>query len=427
MKTGSLRLRIALVGLGVLTVAIIGFDIAVALVMRNALESDLSDRLTSRAAAVVADWPSVDVRALSLDGIDVAISKESSAGALGSISLERHGDLEVGHAYVGGATITLSASTDPIDRTIGWLILVEIVASLCVVAVATVLYVVVARFATRPLRDVAAVANGIAAGDHGRRLAPTETHSELGQMADAFDRMVDALEAALARAQGAEAATRRFIADASHELRTPIASVHAAAETLLRGPRSGPDRELDELRMARETARLSRLADDLLSLARLDATLPRHQTDLDLAPLVQSVVDRQRERTPGLEIQLQLLRPLPVRGDADDLSRAVANLVENAARATLGHGQVAVDAAVRADRVVVRVADNGPGVPADDRDRVFEPFVRLAGASGDGNGLGLAIVQAIARQHRGAVTCDAVESGACFSLRLPSIVRDAPP
>jgi methyl-accepting chemotaxis protein len=91
--------------------------------------------------------------------------------------------------------------------------------TVCVLAAATIIYLVVARFATRPLLDLASVANSIAAGDLGRRLAPTNTDSELGQMADAFDRMVDALEAALERAQAAEASTRRFIADASHELR----------------------------------------------------------------------------------------------------------------------------------------------------------------------------------------------------------------
>ena len=131
--------------------------------------------------------------------------------------------------------------------------------------------------ALRPLDHVAMVAEGIAAGDVDRRLRPSRADTELGRMAAAFDRMVDALQEALDRSRTSEAATRQFLADASHELRTPIARLQATAETLLREQPARPDRDALEARLAGDAARLGRLVADLLDLARLDGAPARRR------------------------------------------------------------------------------------------------------------------------------------------------------
>ena len=146
-------------------------------------------------------------------------------------------------AHPEGATITLTASTQSIDQTVGLLVELEVGASLVLIVLGAGLLVVVTGRMLRPLRDVAEVADRISSGEPGRRLLPTRSNTELGRMAVAFDRMVDALEAAARGERTAESATRLFLANASHELRTPIATVHATVETLYSrrpvGSRSG--------------------------------------------------------------------------------------------------------------------------------------------------------------------------------------------
>jgi signal transduction histidine kinase len=284
--------------------------------------------------------------------------------------------------------------------------------------VAGVLTVLALRSALGPLRHVAAVAQRIASGERRQRLLPRRRDTELGRMAASFDAMVDSLEEAVAQATRSEAAMRRFLADASHELRTPVAALQGTAETLLREQPDRPRRDQLEAELARGTQRLGRLVDDLLNLARLQANEPLRTEEVDLAQVTESVVNETRTRTPA-QISVTHTGPAVAIGDPDAITRAVRNLVDNAVRAGGDDGQVLVELQRSPTHVRATVSDNGPGVPPDDRERIFEGFVRLNGSSAPGTGLGLAIVRAIARQHHGTVTCDECETGARFTLELP--------
>jgi signal transduction histidine kinase len=216
---------------------------------------------------------------------------------------------------------------------------------------------------------------------------------------------------------------RRFLADASHELRTPVAALQASAETLLREQPERPERDLLEARLARDAARLGRLVDDLLNLARLEANEPLRREAVDLATLAAQAADESRARSNGVSITTELTPGAPVQGDPDALSRVLRNLLDNALTAVGPGGSVRVTLG-RDDRYAqAYVWDDGPGVPEEARQRVFERFVRLDGGSGPGTGLGLAIAQRIARQHGGDVVCEPVDRGACFVLRVPLVAR----
>jgi signal transduction histidine kinase len=238
-------------------------------------------------------------------------------------------------------------------------------------------------------------------------------------MAASFDAMVDSLEEAVAQATRSEAAMRRFLADASHELRTPIAALQATIETLLRAQPPRPRRDQLEAEVARGTQRLGRLVDDLLNLARLEANEPLRSEAVDLAELSAGLVAEARSRTRA-RISIVQNGPAKVIGDPDALARALRNLLDNAVRAGGESGRIVVELERSSARVRVTVSDDGPGVPPDARERIFDGFVRLDSNAGAGTGLGLAIARAVAEQHHGTLTCENCETGARFKLELPA-------
>jgi signal transduction histidine kinase len=225
------------------------------------------------------------------------------------------------------------------------------------------------------------------------------------------------LDRAVSEARASEAAMRTFLADASHELRTPVAALQATAERLLRDQPPRPARDAIEAQLARESGRLGHLVDDLLNLARLDARERPHRQPVDLANLASAAVAATRTTEPAAQVELLAAGPVPVTGDRDALLRAVRNLLENASAVA---DAVVIEVARTASGPTMSVTDNGPGVPADQRERIFEPFVRLPRSPRGGTGLGLAIVRRTIESHGGTVTCDpSPTGGARFTLRLP--------
>ena len=325
---------------------------------------------------------------------------------------------------VDGANLTLAVDTALVfdaRRTLRRILMITAVIALVVSAV---LVAAAVRLALRPLDSMAALAKAVSQGNRGYRLAPTRTDTELGQTAQAFDEMLDELEGAETRAQQAEERTRAFLADAAHELRTPIAGVQAAAETLLHHDEQLDHDERQHLQalLVREAERAGALISDLLTAARLDAGI-----DLDLAPvslrtLAHSEIDRVRLLHPETAVTMSGPEVI-ARADAARVSSILRNVIDNAVRAAGPEGQVHLVVREHDQFAIAEIWDSGPGVPPSQRERIFERLVRLDhGRAGDagGSGLGLAIARGYARAHGGDLTCeDPRGSGAMFRLVLP--------
>jgi two-component system OmpR family sensor kinase len=434
VSTGSLRRRVTASVLGLLLIVIFAFGTVVTLTYRKSREDDLRHRLAAGGAALRDSWDHAGakqlVAALHLEGINVFVQQPGEPvdapplGAKpGDPSIQQQsGSLLTVHVRVNAnVSATLTASSGAVDRDVRRLEELEALVAAAILLIGAIGVWQVTRVALRPLDHVANVAERIAAGEVGRRLRPSRSDTELGRMATAFDRMVDALQEALDRSRASEAATRRFLADASHELRTPIARLQATTETLLREQPARPDRDALEARLAGDSARLGRLVADLLDLARLDGAGDGLAADVDLGSVTRAALDEAATAAGGVHVDVTTRATPPVRGDSRALTRVLRNLLENAAAAAAPGGRIQVTLEGSASEARVRVVDDGPGVPAADRERIFERFVRLESSSArPGSGLGLAIARAIARQHGGDLRCDSVAGGASFTLVLPA-------
>lgn len=271
-------------------------------------------------------------------------------------------------------------------------------------------------------RDVPATLTGSRAGID-RQVQSLEITEAIGglivlALLGALARVLVLLGRAVSDARASESAMRTFLADASHELRSPVAALQATAERLLRDQPPRPARDAIEAQLARDSGRLGGLIDDLLNLARLDARECPHRETVDLADLASAAVAATPNTDPDARVELVTAGPVPATGDRDALLRAVQNLLDNAFAVA---DTVVVEVTQTANGPTMSVTDNGPGVPADQRERIFEPFVRLPGSPRNGTGLGLAIVRRTIESHGGTITCDPTPTGgARFTLRLPA-------
>ena len=422
MKTGSLRARVTLTTLALLTIVLAAVVTAVTLAYRAKLDGDLRSRLTAagttveRAGSARAVKPLIP--GLALEGIATRFAAAPGTGPGKTRSrIESHGSLLTLDEVLPDRTrVVFSASRASIDHTVRNLLLVELLVAAGALALATLLVLRGTRTALRPLSTVIDTATRIAHGNSKLRLNASRTDTELGRLAAAFDQMLDALEKAIEEARASDAATRRFLADASHELRSPITALQASAETLLREQPERPERDRLEAAVARESERVGRLVNDLLGLARLEAQPTRKPTDL--ASIARPLVEEAHVRAPHATITLSADDDTTVRGDPDALERVLRNLIDNALIAIQPAGRVDVQLRQFDGYVQACVADDGPGVPEHQRERIFERFVRLD-PSKAGHGLGLAIARRIAQQHHGELTCDPAPNGASFTLQLP--------
>jgi signal transduction histidine kinase len=270
--------------------------------------------------------------------------------------------------------------------------------------------------ALRPVEAIRAQVAALTDRDLSQRVPEPFAHDEVGRLARTMNDM-------LARLETARAAQRRFVADASHELRSPLATITARLEL---GQRRGPT-DTDVAEMMPEAHRMSRLIDDLLLLARADERgLAPRRNDVDLDELVEAEAARLRDTT-AVKVEVHTA-PVRVTGDRAQLARLLRNLTNNAAR----HARSRVSLRLRTERseAILDVADDGPGIPLLDRRRVFDRFVRLdegrARETG-GAGLGLAIVAEVVAAHQGRVTAaENPGGGALLHVRLPAQF-DSPP
>lgn len=284
------------------------------------------------------------------------------------------------------------------------------------VSIALVLVQVLARGMTSPLREMADAAGRMAEGDWGQRVTDTSA-DEVGDLARAFNAM--AAELALV-----DRVRKDLIANVSHELRTPISALQARLENLVDGVEA-PDPEL--LRsMLDQTERLSRLVAQLLDLSRLESgTVPLRLEELEVGALLDAVAIEARLQEPDRQIEISVVPPdLRLVADPDRVHQVLANLTANALRHGPSDRPVRLTAVTGATDVVLTIADEGPGIPPDEADRVFERFYRAdparPGSSG-GAGLGLSIARWIVDLHGGDIRPQANQpSGCTMVVRLPA-------
>ncbi|MGV9559543.1 sensor histidine kinase [Streptomyces sp. NPDC003522] len=336
---------------------------------------------------------------------------------------------------VDGDVLITGLPMEPVEATVHRLELVAAVvfgAALLVAGFAGALWV---RWSLRPLSRVAATAtrvSGLPLSSGEVELWPrapeADPRSEVGRVADAFNTMLGHVEDALTKRHASEERLRSFAADASHELRTPVATVRGHAELALLHPGPVPPKVVRALeRIGAEAARMGEMVDDLLLLARLDAGRPLERLPVDLTRLVLDAVTDAQAAGPGHHWTLELPEePVTVTGDVHRLHQVLANLLANARLHTPVGTTITVSVETDGTTAELRVHDDGPGVPADVRPRVFERFThgerrRAEGVpGGTGTGLGLSIVAAVAEAHGGGVTLDSVPGATTFTVRLPA-------
>ncbi|MCU1503888.1 MAG: integral rane sensor signal transduction histidine kinase [Ilumatobacteraceae bacterium] len=440
----SVRVRITILTTAALAIGLLITAVALLAVLRRSLLDAQAGSGPRRAAelaalaskeplpnplpAIDADPPTV-LQMLGTDGSVVAASSQlqgadallpaSARGRRVLHELPGLGDetwlAEPTPATVGGRPVVLIVLTSlaGYDRGVRLLrnsLLVTV--PVLIVVVAALVWWVVGR-ALRPVETMRLEVARITGERLDRRVRQPVIADEIGRLAGTLNDMLD-------RLQSSRDAQRRFVADASHELRTPIANIRVALEVAA----AHPDRAdwpgiADDV--LRQDDRMERLTADLLALARAEAARgsPATTTRVDLARLVADELDRP---LPG-GVRLASAGPVPdieVLGDHDQLARVLSNLVDNALRHARRHVTIALSRG--SAWAEIRVVDDGPGIAAEDRDSVFEPFVRLDAhrtRSGGGTGLGLSIVREVVRAHRGSVQVLDNDPGAVFVVRLP--------
>ena len=296
----------------------------------------------------------------------------------------------------------------------------------------------VVRIGLRPLTEMEAVAADISGGNLSGRVPGTDPHTEPGRLGLALNAMLARIEGEVDARTASEQRLRQFVADASHELRTPLTSIRGWAELYRRGG-APPGPRLDETmgRIEAESARMAVLVEDLLRLARMD----RHRTpDLRRVDLLEIAADTVRDahaRLPDRQVLLaglgdgDFFEPATVLGDDHGLRQVATNLVANALSHTPPGTAVTVRVGLSTGGdgfpvAVLEVSDNGPGVPPEHAERIFERLYRAdpsrSRTGGGGSGLGLAIVAAIVRRHGGDVTLHTTPGGgATFRVEFPAV------
>ena len=276
--------------------------------------------------------------------------------------------------------------------------------------------------ALKPLQRVTETAGRLASGDLGAR-SSLAMHDEVGALGRSFDAMAERIQASFAVQVESEARTRRFLADASHELRTPVTALKGYIDVVRRGAARDPE-ALDAVleAMAHEADRMRLLVLDMLTLARLDAQRPLEPQPFDLREAVGSVLD---EGVPGMpdEVVRDLDgAPVVVMADRNAVVTIARNLLTNACKYAPGARQ-RWETAVEDGHGVLRVRDDGPGISATDLPHVFERFYRgekTRAREEGGSGLGLSIVQGLAQAQGGGVAVESIEgTGTTFTVRLP--------
>ncbi len=323
----------------------------------------------------------------------------------------------------GGGAIQIVRSLSNVDATLSRLRIVLILLCAGGTLLAALLGRLFSRRVIQPVSDLTAAAEHITQTEDLARRIEVPGDDEVGRMAERFNTMLDTLEGSREALDNSVSAQRQLVADASHELRTPVTSLRTNIEVLLAGgelPDEDRRRLLEDVRA--ETEELSALITDVIELARGDEPLSGLE-EVQLEAILSEALARSRRRRPNVTFTSEL-EPTVVEGLPDRLGRAVDNLLDNAAKYSPDGSSVEV--VLRGGELTIR--DHGPGIAAADRPHVFDRFYRGATARGrPGSGLGLAIVRQVAETHGGTIAVEqAPGGGTLFRLRLAVLATDAP-
>ncbi|WP_217144453.1 cell wall metabolism sensor histidine kinase WalK [Streptomyces sp. AC627_RSS907] len=306
--------------------------------------------------------------------------------------------------------VVLPDTAEAISETTDRLLLRAGLVGLVLIAAAAYFAV---RIALRPVEAIRVLTASVTASDPRERVTVPATGHEITALATTINTTLQRLDDAAAQ-------QRRFVADAAHELRSPLTTLLASLEVALAYPER-TDWPAAATTAARQTRRLQALAEDLLLLARLDTRAPTAGPEtIDLTALASRLTEQYPFDERPLTLTFDSTAPAHAQGNPDEFERLLRNLIDNAAR----HAAHRIQISIRNEDawVVLTVHDDGPGVPTEDAERIFERFVRLDDARSrdhGGTGLGLAIARDLAHRHRGTLTLTPRTLGACFQLRLP--------
>ena len=351
------------------------------------------------------------------------------------VGIENHGSMRVATAALVGPSgriagyVQYARSREDVESTIERLWLFIAAGVLGGTLLASLAGLAIADRAMRPIVSLTATAREIAATrDPSRRMPEPKAEDEVGELARTLEQMLRSLDSAREEREQAMRKQREFVADASHELRTPLTSVLANLELLqssLEHPEQEEDREMVDSAL-RSSRRMSRLVADLLLLARADAGRRSERRLCDLAEIAGHAAAEVAPVSGGHHLSIDNGRSIAVQGNPDELHRLVLNLLDNAVRHTPAGSRIELSLGVDegSGMAWIEVSDDGPGIPPEVREQVFDRFVRGSGpadtAAGAGTGLGLAIVRAVTASHGGEVELlESPRGGARFVVRLP--------
>jgi two-component system OmpR family sensor kinase len=340
------------------------------------------------------------------------------------ISADGNATLRLGAIREPGGFLYATTSLADVNNTVGQLELILAIASVAVGLLVAGGIGLVLRRGLRPIERMAGQADKITAGDLTERVRPQDPGTEVGRLGAALNGMLTRIETSVSEREASQELTRRFFADASHELRNPLASLRANAELYQQGALREPH-QVDEAmgRIAHEAQRLSALVDDMLRLARLDQQPGQHAEPMDVTALVTECAERAEITDPERAWRTDIAPGLSGTGDEELLRRAVDNLLANVRAHTPGHTTATLTAAQCNGSITIEVSDDGPGVPPDQLARIFDRFYRSSPGRGcpPGSGLGLAIVNAVAAAHDGTAQASLNDPhGLRITLTLPA-------